>query len=187
MCPGSARSNQPNSVLANTEQERNTPGRCAACQHDLNFLGIGFCEFCHSMSRPSKRNTTLLGISVQGIVQMCSQKKMSGIHARRIVAVVQDAETVGNMTIMNSPRNPMGRMVTAADPTSPIALNIPSSHPQPARIWSASAVYLRPESLNSFWGKLGMHCQGSFLIVPRPRTFPRREGLFVPELYQESI
>lgn len=96
------------------------------------------------------------------VVLLRSQKQMGRIYTARIIAMVQDKQTIWNRPIMQFPRKTMGRNRTTSNRKAPIASRICSCCPIPA---SQTLLDMRPKSY--FIGRFLLFCRwlfrGSFL------------------------
>jgi hypothetical protein len=100
---------------------------------------------------------------VVGVVFLSAEKQVRWIDARPVIAPVQDAQAVGDVSVDNQPRSAVGledpSLVIGSSADLSVSGCSKGSGPRPARIRTTGSVDLGPEEFNALWCKLGVHCQ----------------------------
>jgi hypothetical protein len=72
-----------------------------------------------------------LGDRIMSIIRVIAKKKMHGIYARRIIAMMQNLASRRNLAILERPRNTMSENGLAINPDYPIGACVLCALPQP--------------------------------------------------------
>lgn len=89
-----------------------------------------------------------LGLTVCGVGGIIAQEEVAGVHARRVVAVMQDMRTAWDRAIGERPAHPVGGLHLPVQPEVPVTpLVVSACLPLPAGVWATTAVDLGPESV----------------------------------------
>lgn len=77
----------------------------------VNRVSIGFRQLKVPCARARVSRCSAFLVAVANVVSFSPKKQVIGVNARRIVAagtVVQNTKAVGNVAVMNEPREPVG-------------------------------------------------------------------------------
>lgn len=107
-----------------------------------NHPNVRLVEFCSAVQGANRLTT--LGDHISYVVGMGTKEKVIGIHARRIVAVMQDALPFGNWTKVELPRNAMRPEMHRTTVKNSVSERVASRGPNPA---TERFLHLRPEAL----------------------------------------
>ena len=132
----------------------------AFCQATADALYLGFGELCARVALALRHATHYCGklrtacmmkasfaFRVAHVVCVRAKEQMRGFHARRIVAMVADEQTVGDLADEQLVGNPMSRSITENPVTAFFfALLVPAG-PDPTR---ATAVHFGEECCDCF-------------------------------------
>lgn len=95
-------------------------------------------------------NLATFSVPVNHVVNVCTEKKVVRIDTIRIIALMQDTESIGNRAVMESPRVPMSFYLELVQRKGSIASSECCSRPSPAPtilVYGANLVDLSPEAL----------------------------------------
>lgn len=93
----------------------------------------------------ARRHLPAFRVSVGIVVGLGSQPQMGRITARRVVAVVTDAEAVGDWPVGNGPSDAVGATATYPEMDAAISGRVPTGRPLPTCVRPARRVDLGPE------------------------------------------
>lgn len=113
---------------------------------DLENLHIGQfrARMFHSFDRNSFASCCPpFFLTVRNVLGLSSEKQMRGIHARWIIASMQDTEPFGNFSVMDGPRNPVSSPKFSKDLKSSISTCVTMCGPNPTR---STLIDLGPKS-----------------------------------------
>jgi hypothetical protein len=86
---------------------------------------------------------------VRNVVRVRAEHEMDRVTARRVVADMQDMQTIRDGgAIGNLPRKPMRPYNPLSIPQLTITMVVPSTHPWPTRICTSRLVDARPEAFD---------------------------------------
>jgi len=133
-----------------------------------NVEDLTFCQFCRTMFLTARnrlgmssrfmssaltttRSTFCYSVSV--IISICAQPKMIGIHARPIVAVMENVEFGRYFSIYDRPANPWRGPSAMSEIKRSVSIGgyRPNPHPARSEFWSYGRsifIYLAPKSVH---------------------------------------
>jgi len=122
-----------------------------------------------------------LGRSISVVVGLCSKEEMLWIHATRLVAPMKNAKPIGNLAMMENPREAMRQpgliswLLRRANSKFTVALTVYGTCPKPAAIRSIDKA---PESFGSAFGvaRLGANTDRASKIVGHREILSRCRG-----------
>ncbi len=89
---------------------------------------------------------TALGAHITNVVLLCAEKQMGRVHARRVVATMEDTHTTRDLSNLKRPRHSVCECGPPPKREGPIAAAIDASRPRPTII-CARPFNLGPEPL----------------------------------------
>lgn len=136
---------------------------------------------------------TFLGAHIADIVCGFPKKQVLRVHAGRIVATMQTVHSGRNWAVSQFPRNAVSPLESVANAELPVSPGKPIGRPQPTAVRSRRPIDLGPKAFleccelagNEGRARIGAHGEAPF-AVPALGCLPHRQGIFLPQLYQEQ-